>query len=65
MRGLPSNAAGPAVQAASASVRQAKTKILEGKQDDRSNFAIAQLMVLARSGGRWPIRSVHWSALRR
>jgi ketosteroid isomerase-like protein len=29
------------------------------------NFASAQLMVLTRTGGRWMIRSVHWSSRRR
>jgi ketosteroid isomerase-like protein len=29
------------------------------------SFVSAQLMVLTRTGGRWLIRSVHWSALRR
>ena len=29
------------------------------------NFVLAQLMVLTRSNGRWLIRSVHWSSLRR
>jgi ketosteroid isomerase-like protein len=29
------------------------------------NFESAQLMVLTRTGGRWLIRSVHWSARRR
>jgi ketosteroid isomerase-like protein len=29
------------------------------------NSVSAQLMVLTRSGGRWLIRSVHWSSLRR
>jgi ketosteroid isomerase-like protein len=29
------------------------------------NFESAQLMVLTRTGGRWLIRSVHWSAHRR
>jgi len=29
------------------------------------NFVGAQLMVLTRTGGRWLIRSVHWSSRRR
>ncbi len=29
------------------------------------NFVLAQLMVLTRTGGRWQIRSVHWSSRQR